>query len=57
MSTHTVNIDKEKHYFAKDELYTDWYECPSCGNTLIFFKNTFCSNCGVRFNWTQGGGK
>lgn len=57
MRTHIVNINKEKHYFAKDELYTDWYKCPSCGNTYVFFKNRFCSNCGAQFKWTEGGDK
>ena len=53
----TVIIDKEKNCMGKDELYADWYECPNCSDIYITRRNKYCGNCGVQFQWTEGGDK
>jgi len=31
-----------------DELYTDWYRCPRCGDSNITASFNYCPHCGVR---------
>jgi hypothetical protein len=50
-----VVINKMKHWYDKDELYCDWYQCPSCGDRSVRYKNNFCAHCGAQFKWTEGG--
>ncbi len=33
------------------EIYTEVFECPDCGNTMILGGSTFCSECGQYIKW------
>lgn len=46
-----VVINKRKDHDCKDELYCDWFKCPSCGDTYIRNNDKYCSNCGSKFKW------
>ena len=36
-----------------DEVYTDWYYCPACGNANIQRKFKFCPGCGKELSWKE----
>jgi hypothetical protein len=48
----TVAIDRQKDYVCKDEIYCNWYECPSCKSDYVRSGDNFCSNCGCKFKWS-----
>lgn len=48
----TVAIDRQKDYVCKDEIYCNWYECPSCKSDYVRSGDNFCSNCGCKFEWS-----
>lgn len=55
--TEVITIHKVNNCLGKDELYADWYECPKCSDIYNTRRNNFCGNCGVQFEWTEGGEK
>ena len=38
-------------FVLDDEVYTDWYYCPACGNANIQKKINFCPGCGKELSW------
>lgn len=52
LKVNIVPIDAQKDYFAKDEVWCDWYDCPKCKSCNVMFEDNYCSNCGCKFNWT-----
>ena len=40
---------------GKDEMYTTWYECPSCLDNNVFQYANNCPNCGasVKEFWAE----
>lgn len=47
-----VAIDRKKDFYDKDEIYCNWYKCPSCEDTYVRSGDNFCSNCGCKFEWS-----
>lgn len=41
----------EKHSLGDDELYTTFFKCPTCGNSLVFLGSNYCPHCGHRLCW------
>ena len=37
---------KELLSYCKDEIYDYFYECPNCGNKILFDFFKFCPECG-----------
>lgn len=47
-----VAIDRQKDFYDKDEIYCNWYKCPSCEDTYVRSGDNYCSNCGCKFEWS-----
>ena len=41
----------EKDYSDCDEIYDDWYKCPSCKKTCITRDFLYCPCCGIKLKW------
>lgn len=48
-----VSIDAQKNCSGKSELYTNWYDCPNCGNRHVLLHDNYCSKCGCKFKWSD----
>lgn len=48
-----IKIDKVKDFFEKEELYCEFYKCPSCEDTYVRIEDNYCSNCGCKFEWNK----
>lgn len=42
--------ETEVKYYCKDERYCNWYECISCGGSMITASSNFCPNCGKKLS-------
>jgi ribosomal protein L37AE/L43A len=47
-----VAIDRVKDFCDEEEVYGDWYKCPSCKNEFVKSVDNYCSNCGCKFEWS-----
>lgn len=47
-----VAIDRQKDFYDIDEIYCNWYKCPSCEDTYVRSGDNYCSNCGCKFEWS-----
>ena len=50
--TNVVAIDSQKDCDGEDEVYCNWYKCPSCKNTYVRNRDNYCSDCGCKFEWS-----
>jgi len=50
--TSEVAIDREKDFDDRDEIYCNWYICPSCKSSDVENNDNYCSNCGCKFVWS-----
>ncbi len=48
-----VTIDKNLDFAVTDEVYCNWYTCPSCGNGFVMPESNYCSECGCKFKWVN----
>ena len=51
--TKKVIIDIKKDSIGRDEVYCEWYRCPSCKDEEVRWLQKYCSNCGKRFVWYE----
>jgi len=42
-----------KHSCGIDEIYTEWYRCPKCGNNYILDCFHYCPNCGIKLRFDE----
>ena len=47
-SANTAVVITDDDCIGDDELYTEWYRCPSCGDSNITASSNYCPHCGVR---------
>lgn len=47
-----VAIDSQKDCDGEDEVYCNWYKCPSCKNPYVRNRDNYCSDCGCKFEWS-----
>ena len=47
-----VAIDRDKDFDDRDEIYCNWYICPSCKSKEVRSGDNYCSNCGCKFVWS-----
>ena len=52
--TKNVVIDIKTDSIGKDEIYCEWFRCPSCKDEEVRELQKYCSNCGSRFVWDAG---
>lgn len=45
----------DKDFDCKDDIYTDWYKCPKCGESMIIVAASYCQECGVKLEWDLSG--
>ena len=48
-------IIEDKDWSCMDEIYTDFYRCPKCGEDMIMVGALYCQGCGVKLEWNLSG--
>ena len=48
-------IIEDKDWSCMDEIYTDFYRCPKCGEDMIMVAALYCQGCGVKLEWNLSG--
>jgi len=36
-----------------EELWVEFYKCPSCENSVLLYGNNYCSACGTKLDWSE----
>lgn len=47
-------ITEEMRNSEGDDLWSEWYTCPSCGHEDVRPSSKFCNECGVKLRWELG---
>lgn len=50
-----LQIIEDKDWSCLDEIYTDFYKCPKCGEDMIMVAASYCQDCGVKLEWNLSG--
>ena len=45
-----MNITDES-YDGQDDIWTHWFSCPKCDDSLIMIGTSYCPSCGKKINW------
>jgi len=40
-------------YYAKDEMYSEWFTCFSCNINDVARRFKFCPHCGTKIDWDR----
>lgn len=51
LSSKPVTISYEMKNSEGNEVWSEWYTCPSCEYEDVIPNCNFCNNCGVKLKW------
>lgn len=44
-------IIRDSDHHSQDDIWTHWFKCPKCEETMIMIGASYCQDCGVKLKW------